>query len=529
MIVSNLNPYAETINGKVELYTGSTLSQTCTCEDVLQDFTVERIGENNKFFGYGICQKISINLIDIERALSVSTSNNFKVYYGVENTFIKPYPTFYVSEVNRDENTNSISVTAYDRLYKVSAHAFNELPLAESYTINDVAQAVATFIGAAGLSILGVGAAETCFSTLYENGANFSGTENLREVLNAIAEATQTIYYIDSQEQLVFKRLDVSGEAVETITRDYYFLLDSKTNRRLSAVCHATELGDNVTASLDSTGTTQYVRNNPFWDLREDIAELVENALAVVGGLTLNQFSMYWTGNFLLEVGDKIAFTLENGSTATSYLLNDVVNYIGCIEENTEFNFEDNESETASNPSTLGEALKQTYARVDKANQRIELVAGVSTENTTNISKLLITTGNITSSVEEVEKLVNDNNKAVNNEIATLTKRVETTVTPEAMTIAIQEEMAKGTDKVTTSTGFTFNNEGLTVSKTESEMETKITEDGMTVSRGTEDVLIADNTGVKAENLHATTYLIIDTTSRFEDWNGRTACFWIGG
>ena len=60
-------------------------------------------------------------------------------------------------------------------------------------------------------------------------------------------------------------------------------------------------------------------------------------------------------------------------------------------------------------------------------------------------------------------------------------------------------------------------------------MQTTITEDGMTVYRDSEAVLIADNEGVKAEDLHATTYLIIGNNSRFEDVNNRTACYWIGG
>ena len=55
----------------------------------------------------------------------------------------------------------------------------------------------------------------------------------------------------------------------------------------------------------------------------------------------------------------------------------------------------------------------------------------------------------------------------------------------------------------------------------------------MQISRGNNEVLTANNEGVKAEDLHATTYLIIGKNSRLEDWeqNGeqRTACFWIGG
>lgn len=52
----------------------------------------------------------------------------------------------------------------------------------------------------------------------------------------------------------------------------------------------------------------------------------------------------------------------------------------------------------------------------------------------------------------------------------------------------------------------------------------------MKIVKNTDTVLTANNTGVDAKNLHATTYLIVGVNSRFEDYddNSRTGCFWIG-
>lgn len=100
--------------------------------------------------------------------------------------------------------------------------------------------------------------------------------------------------------------------------------------------------------------------------------------------------------------------------------------------------------------------------------------------------------------------------------------------TKDSIDITINERL-NNVDSVTTSTGYKFGKDGLIVSRTDSEMQTVINEDGMKVYREDNEVLTADNTGVKAENLHATTYLIIGTNSRFEDYDGnRTGCFWIG-
>lgn len=104
-------------------------------------------------------------------------------------------------------------------------------------------------------------------------------------------------------------------------------------------------------------------------------------------------------------------------------------------------------------------------------------------------------------------------------------------MTSDAVEIAINKVISNGVDTVTTSTGFTFNDDGLTIAKTDSEMSTTIDENGMVVSNSSEEVLTATSEGVNAINLTARKYLIIGTNSRFEDYNNstRTGCFWIGG
>ena len=490
IIENMINAPVRQIRARVELYNGSTLTKAISYADALKEITIERAGDESKFFGFGVCQKINVKLIDTARQLTITTANSFEVAFGAEDSYIYTLPSFEVTEVHRDEITNELSVTAYDALYRANKHTVAELELPEGeLSIRDYAEAAARLLGLAE-SVVGVELA--AFETKYAQRANFEGTESVRELLNAIAEATQTIYFINSNKELVFKRLDISGPAVLTIDKERYFSLDSKDNRRLTAVCHATELGDNVMASSGQNGTTQFVRDNPFWELREDIAELVENALANVGGLTINQFNCSWRGNFLLEIGDKIAFITKDNTEAATYLLNDTITYNGYFAEQTQWSYAGSDSETASNPSTLGEALKQTYARVDKTNKQIDLVVSERNADREQLTQIQQTT--------------------------------------DAVNIAVKEIAEKGAEKVVTGTGYKFDAEGLTVSKEGSEMSTQITDNGMTVSRDNTEMLTANHEGVKATNLHATTYLIIGGNSRLEDYEGsRTACFWIGG
>lgn len=515
----DFNAPVRQIVAKVELFKdGSTQAITIPHYGDLQSITVERTGES-KFFGFGVCAKANIKLIDKERAYNLTTSDSFKIYFDD----VCALPQMYITEVHRDENTNGLSITVYDAIQKAAQHTVSEIT-ATSYTLGQFATLCGVLLG---VNVIIPDFPE--FQLSYENGANFDGNETIRAALNAIAEITQTIYYIDTNNNLAFKRLDKDGEPALTIDKEKYIELKESENRRLVAVCSATELGDNIESKLEVSGTTQYIRNNPFLDLREDRAELVENALAAVGGLTIGQFDCNWRGNYLLEIGDKIGLVNKDNSTTYSYFLTDKITYDGTYSQSTSWKYQEGDK-TAANPSNLGDVLKQTYAKVDKANKTVEIVANETSENTNKISMLELNTKSINATVEELSNYTDAALNGVTDTIVELDKRVQATITPEELSVEISNVVKNGVEKVTTSTGFSFDENGLTVSKSNSEMKTLITEDGMTIYRGSTAVLTANNVGVDDKDLHATTYLIIGDNCRFEDYgSSRTGCFWIGG
>ena len=441
-IIDMLNSPARHIDGRVALYNYTTLQNGGYSSELVEtyydngeliDFKVERVAEDSKFFGFGICQKLTVRLMDRERIISINKGQVFEVSYGVDGDFVSPYPVFQVEEVARDENTNELTVTAYDFLYKANEHRVSEITIT-SYNLITFVQACAKLLNLTAK----IGPTDS-FRTSYYDGANFQGNETLREVLNAVAEATQTIYFIDWDLNLVFKRLDKSGTPVLHIDRSKYFELKNKTSRTLTAICHATELGDNVEASTGEPGVTQYVRNNPFWDLRDDINTLLNTALTNMAGITISQFDCSWRGNFALEIGDKVSVETKDGETLESYVINDTTTYNGGLREQTQWSYNENSAETANNPVSLGEALRQTYARVDKANQEIELLAS-KLENTDlgsmveDVASLKITTDSINSEVKRVET-------KLDNSVTTLSSNIEQTA--ENINLSVSKKVDK--------------------------------------------------------------------------------------
>ena len=532
-IVNMIDSPVRKITARVEVYNASALVDTFTYSDKLISVSIERVCEEGKFFGFGICQKLNVKILDSNREVDyLTTQHSIKIAFGTGSEYVYTTPTFYITQSRRDENTNELTIYGYDLIYDAAARYTSELPISAPYSPLDLAAVCATVLGASGTDIKGLGSGETCFSKVYQGGANFEGTESLRDALNDIAEATQTIYYVDANNKLVFKRLDKDASADLSITKAKYSTLDSSNSRRLGTIVHVTELGDNISASTTQTGSTQYVRDNAFWTMLDstEISTMVEDAVAAVGGLTINQFECSWRGNFLLEIGDKIALTTKDDSIVMSFVLDDTIEYNGAFSEQTGFTYDDDdEAETADNPSSLGDVLKQTYAKVDKAEKQIELVAGDVQENSSKISAISLNTDSILASVEEINKNTNNRLDATDESIVSLTERLNTTISADAIDIKIQEVLNDGVTSITTERGFTLNDDGLTISHSDSDMTTLVTEDGITVSKGSQVMLTANNQGVDAANLHANTYLIIGEYSRFEDYgNGRTGCFWVG-
>lgn len=146
----------------------------------------------------------------------------------------------------------------------------------------------------------------------------------------------------------------------------------------------------------------------------------------------------------------------------------------------------------------------------------------------------------IGNNIHIIDKNGNDMFKVVDDKITATVKDIDGKLTQIEQTnneLNIRVESLENADlevdHVTTTTGYTFNADGLTIYKSGHEMKNLLDNTGMYVTRSDEEILTANNEGVIAINLTARQYLIVGANSRFEDYsNGtdtkRTACFYVG-
>lgn len=171
---------------------------------------------------------------------------------------------------------------------------------------------------------------------------------------------------------------------------------------------------------------------------------------------------------------------------------------------------------------TFSEMLGLINDNRDKVDSAKSELQDAITQNSTVLSR---TTEEIHAQAKQVTEL--------SDSVNSLSKEVELKLDANAVNIAVKNEIANGVDRVVTESGYRFDADGLTISKSGEQMSNVLDNTGMYVKKSGNEILTANDKGVNAVNLQAKTYLIIGSgngTSRFEDYGiGRTGCFWVGG
>lgn len=222
-------------------------------------------------------------------------------------------------------------------------------------------------------------------------------------------------------------------------------------------------------------------------------------------GLRFEMYELESFGIGYLNLGDLFTIQTPDGENHTALMLCDDLKISQGLTETSHLEAPEVTETDYSAASETDRVLNKTILKVDKQAQEI--------------TALVTTTENIKSSVDGITQQV--------------TRMTEVMVDSDSVDIKISEAVG-GINSITTTTGHTFDKDGLHIQKLvngEVEgMENLLDNTGMYVKREGEDILVANNEGVDAINLRSRQFLIIGDNSRIENYSyGRTACFYIGG
>lgn len=441
---------------------------------------------------------------DEEITDSIILSPNFGVKApGDADYSYKEYGTYIIKEKKHDEEQDTIllecydlmlqSMVPYDLVLEYPAEPTEETP---AITVKGLLDAICTRFGWA-----------KKYDTFVNSGVvieeeKFDASYTFRDVLDEIAQvAGGIIAFVGDELDVIYPT--ASGETIDSSnlkTLKVGELYGPINSLVLSRSPQEDNLYRQDDRAIDEYGLTEIrIENNQIMDShREDFIEDLFNA---VNGVWFTLYELESFGIGYLNLGDMFNIQTPDGVIHPTLMLCDDLKITQGLSETSRLEAPEFTETDYAAASKSDRVVNKTILKVDKQSQEI----------TALVSK----TENIESSVEGIA--------------AEVTHMAEVMMDSDSVDIKISQAVG-AIDSITTSTGYTFDQDGLHIQNSDEEMENLLDNTGMYVNRGSDNILTANNEGVDAINLRSRQFLIIGANSRIEDYEtNRTACFFIGG
>lgn len=448
---------------------------------------------------------VSIN----DDEVSVDTQASIKLEKGTEITSVSvgvkaPGGEFsmcdlggcVINEVEWDKAMNSVVLKCYDEMI----YSMVPYDLVVTYPIT-----VGNYLGAI-CSRFGWTLGTTYFvnSDVEIEEEKFDSTYTFRDVLDQIAQVSAGVIAFKDRELCVLyaTQTDAVLKAENMISSDG-ITIGELYGPVTSVVLARTPQEDNIYRIAEDVPfeeTVEFkIENNQIMDShREDFIDGIFNAL---NGMTYYLYDYHSFGYLYVDLCDIFILQDQNGNGYSCLMLSNEFTIGQGIDE-VSSGVRPDETETDYSAASLSDrVLNQTILRVDKQEQEI------------------------TGLVSRTDVLANDTD-------ALKTSMTEVKQTAEKLTITVTNIEENGVEKVKTSMGYTFDNEGMKVAKEGDPINSRVDNTGLYVMEQDTTVLSANNDGVNAVNIKVKQYLTVGKHSRFEDFineNGeeRTGCFWL--
>lgn len=405
----------------------------------------------------------------------------------------KSFGTYIVRSQEYDDDTNALSLECYDLMLLSMVPYDLAIDYTAGVTVKGLLDAICTRLGWT--------AGYTTFtnSDVVIDGEKFDSTYTFRDVLDQIAQVAAGVIAFKDDVLCVLYPTD-AGEIINA-SNLRTLQIGEKYGPVNSVVLARTPQEDNIYAqdadSVSANGLTEIkIANNQIMDSHRD--DFIGAILERVNGLEFWLHEIQSFGIGYLDLCDMFTLETLDGAQYKTLMLVDELQITQGLAENSSLEAPEATETDYKAASTTDRELNKTILKVDKQAQQI------------------------TALVSKTEDLGSK-----------VTKMAEVMIDPDSVDIRISKAISN-IDSVTTSTGYTFDADGLKISKSGESMENLLDNTGMYVTRDGEEILGANHEGVKALNLTSRQYLIVGNNSRFENYDDgsdgkRTACFYIGG
>lgn len=286
--------------------------------------------------------------------------------------------------------------------------------------------------------------------------------------------------------------------------------------------------------SINENGLTEItIQDNYFLTSQEERKKVIEPLWNALKGIKYLPFKTTYYGYPYLDSGDIIYIKDSNDNGYVSYIFNHTFTFNGAYSGSIDTPALTKTQTTYKNTSDVKTRFRNVEYKVDKINGQI---TSIVEEQEIIKADLESTNTTINNNYQELIQKLEET--PTEDDIITLNNKVEEIQTSTKQVIKVTEDLqVNGISKVKTETGYTFDDYGLTIEKTNAKTKSTLNEAGLEVkdSTGSEDEVLLkagydEETGetiVKSKNMNVSKYLTIGKYSRIEDYEEGTGVFWV--
>lgn len=534
---------------------------------------------NDKFIGTTVAKKITVEMFNNGKYSLENKEISVKTGIQIdENIEYVPMGTFIIEKPTTEEISTNTQFTGYDYMIKFNVDYTDRVtyPIKAVELLKDLCNQVGVECGVA----------EFINSNYMILGNPFTNNEDCKTVLSNIAQLAGGFAYVGRDNKLYIRTLETTDKFLrvkdvhfmsiaelnkvpinrliskreisqEQIDGDNYleFSKNNKFGKVNSLILKISGIdGENTTIqdeeSIKENGLTELIiEDNYFLINQEEREKAIPELWEKLKGLEYLPFEIKYYGFPYLDIGDMILIKDTDDKEYISYVFDYTFEYSGVYNGTLKTKAITKTQTEYKNTNNIKTKFKKAERIIDKINGKIEDIIEEQNDATSKLTKheqdidkitntVSTNTTNINNNYQEIINKLGD--KAQKDDVISLENKVETIQNDTEYAIKVSENIqVNGVSKVKTETGYTFDNDGLKIEKTNAKTKSKLNEAGLEINDATgsseESLLFAGydekigETIVKTKNMTVEKYLTVGTYSRIEDYEEGTGVFWIGG
>lgn len=296
--------------------------------------------------------------------------------------------------------------------------------------------------------------------------------------------------------------------------RQYYYMGSlSRADDRIQPIqrvqirANAQDIGT-VWPPEEGEANTYIIQGNPLLTAQsaQSLLQLAEDLYTQLSQVSYTPCKVSVPTGLEPEPGQILEVTDSGGNICTAYIM---------------------QKTTAGQKDTLECTGAQNRKTTTAVNDRyLKALSGKVLELRTDVDGLYVKNADAAGRAAQVELDLEGLRSRVSRQENDMQKLTQLRQEADSLKLQVQQ-LSAGTGRVVTSTGYSFTEKGLHISKSGQEMESMVDHTGLYVRRGSQMILQAGNRGVSAVDVTVGNYLVVGSHARFEDFDGGTACFYI--